>query len=251
MEWIITAVMVGVFWVLIKSWAWSGRRKVLEETFASLDDFDATDKLVSVDGLAAIAYDSHRLAICLLTGDETSSVVKQRILGYQDILRVEIVEDGEAVTRTNRASQAGGALIGGLALGGVGMIIGGLSGTTSTATKLKSVALRVLVHDKANPNFELFIFREDSAQKRDGILLQEPLANARRWHGILEILIKEADGHDSKEGAALSAPSQSGSIGLPAGERDIVGELQRLATMHQAGQLTDDEFASMKQKLIT
>lgn len=67
---------------------------------------------------------------------------------YWDILASEVIEEGGTVTRTQRSSQIAGTLIGGLALGGVGAIIGGLSGTTKTTKNdMVTPLLRVIVND--------------------------------------------------------------------------------------------------------
>lgn len=49
-------------------------------------------------------------------------------------------------------------------------------------------------------------------------------------------------------GAALAAPPAAADAQSPA--RDVVGELERLAALHAAGALTDDEMAHAKKKLL-
>ena len=38
--------------------------------------------------------------------------------------------------------------------------------------------------------------------------------------------------------------------GAPAGQTDVVSQLERLAKLHETGALTDDEFATEKKKLL-
>jgi len=51
-------------------------------------------------------------------------------------------------------------------------------------------------------------------------------------------------------GAAVAAPPAPSSVQAPAAARDVVGELERLAALHAAGALTDDEMAHAKKRLL-
>lgn len=50
---------------------------------------------------------------------------------------------------------------------------------------------------------------------------------------------------------AAAAPAPAAAAAAPAGGVDVVGELQKLAGLREAGILTDDEFAAAKAKLLT
>lgn len=52
---------------------------------------------------------------------------------------------------------------------------------------------------------------------------------------------------------AQQAPAQPAAPAAPAadGDTDLVAELQKLATLHTSGLLTDEEFAAAKAKLIS
>jgi hypothetical protein len=74
-----------------------------------------------------------------------------KIFSYRDILESEVLEDGHSVTKTSRSSQLAGTLVGGLLLGGVGAIIGGLSGKKTTHKKVTRIELKVVVNDTSHP----------------------------------------------------------------------------------------------------
>ena len=49
---------------------------------------------------------------------------------------------------------------------------------------------------------------------------------------------------------AAPAPTPAPDVQAPAAPRDVVGELERLAALHAAGALTDDEMAHAKKRLL-
>lgn len=91
-------------------------------TMGRLPDFSPSQTLASPDGSACIGIDTARNKLCLMTH---ATIGRARVIAHRDILSVEVFEDGASVTKTSRSSQLGGALVGGLVLGGVGAIIGG------------------------------------------------------------------------------------------------------------------------------
>jgi hypothetical protein len=60
--------------------------------------------------LAGIAVDEQRGQLCLISRREGQ--LSRRVVPRQDILSVEVFEDGESVTRTVRSSQILSALVG-------------------------------------------------------------------------------------------------------------------------------------------
>jgi len=197
-------------------------------------NFSATQKLVSCSGHSGIAIDESRKKICFLEWDMDGRF-QRKIIDYRDVLASEIEEDGETVTKTQRGSQIGGALIGGLALGGAGAIIGGLSGKTVSSNVASGISLTVTVNSTEDPVFEFVLF---SASGEDGFGYSAASAEARHWHGLLTAVIKQADIEDA---ASEKAEAQSGSV---------ADELAKLAALKEQGILSDDEFSAQKQKLL-
>lgn len=80
-----------------------------------------------------MAVDDSSKQLCIILGHSI------QLYDYKDIIESEVVIDGKSVTKTSRASQFVGTAIGGVLAGGVGAIIGGLSGSTSTKGKVKRI----------------------------------------------------------------------------------------------------------------
>jgi len=196
--------------------------------------FSATQKLVGCSGYSGIAIDETRKKICLLESS-AGSYFQRTIIDYRDVLASEIEEDGQTVTRTQRTSQIGGALIGGLALGGVGAIIGGLSGKTVSSNVATNITLSVTVNITKTPVFDIVLFSDWVNDKFD---YDDASAEARHWHGLLTAVIKQADLEDS---ASEKAAVDSGSV---------ADELAKLVALKEQGVLSDDEFSNQKQKLL-
>ena len=87
---------------------------------------DQTKKLVSMKNDVALCIDEVKQKIYLFTNYYNEE--KLRSYSLKDLLQVEIIEDNVTITKTSRTSQVGGAIVGGMLAGGVGAVIGGLSG---------------------------------------------------------------------------------------------------------------------------
>ena len=130
MEWIVglfVAVLVGGIWAGV-----SANRKAsqLEDEVRELADFDAADVYVSPHNHAGVAIDRNRDEILLTDKKEI------RIFHVESVISCEVIEDGMQLAYANRGSQALGVAVGGALLGGVGAVIGGLSGSQRTMQRV-------------------------------------------------------------------------------------------------------------------
>ncbi len=211
--------------------------KAMEDHLCRIIDFSATQKVIGLDGNTGLAIDEERKKICLL--DYSQQNVAVRLFSYSDLLSSEIFEDGITVTKTVRSSQIGGALAGGLAFGGMGTIIGGISGKTQRYGNIESIDLRLTVNDTRNPlHCITFLDRE---AKKDGFRYKQAFQQARHWYGLIEVLIKRADLEDKTIHARDTPKILSGFI---------ADELKKLAELRDRGILSNDEFQQQKMRLL-
>ncbi len=219
----------------------SDREKKVEDKLASLVGFTPSQQVMDGDGNSGIAVDEGRGKICLIKQDLEN--IKLDVLSCRDILSSEVFEDGVTINKTARVSQLGGALIGGLALGGVGAIIGGLSGKTTSSDKVSKIELRITVNRTSNPIHDINFMIV--ASKKSSVLYTAAMAQARHWDGLLAVLIKRADSEDiAKEREPVEEKMQ------PLPKSSIADELAKFAELHKQGLLTDEEFKIQKAKLL-
>jgi hypothetical protein len=220
--WIVIIIAVTVVVVTIQMIATSKRKQEMELRLKSLPDFNPTQQIMGCDGNSGLAVDESRKNICLITNNGVT--VSQRVIGYKDIVSAELFEDGTTVTKTMRSSQVGGAVVGGLLFGGLGALVGGLTGKTETSGKVKRIDLRLIVNSTNEPLHDVAFMNVEG--KKDGIIYTQAIQAGRRWYAIAEILIKRAD-------------SENG--GLQNGERGIQAETAGSFVAEKIAKLTEPE----------
>ena len=85
----------------------------------------------------------------------------------------------------------------------------------------------------------------DVEGKKNGIIYNAAIEQARHWHGLLAVLIKRADSEDiAKEGELVEEKTDL----LP--KSSVADELVKLSELQKQGLLTDEEFRAQKAKLL-
>lgn len=233
---IFTLILIAIVIAVIASI--SGTKKTLKARTANLkaisdfgsDEFYFGDK-------TGIALDKSNYNLNLFEINSDNSITS-RIVSYRDILSVEVFEDGDSTTKTSRTSQASSALIGGALLGGVGLLVGGLSGKKVTTENVNRVDLRIVVNDVNGPIHDVNFLMLST--KRGGVLHKSRSDEARKWSGILEVLIQKADDEDKLSTINLNTPKSN----------SIADELAKLSSLLESGILNNEEFQAQKSKLL-
>jgi len=239
--------LIGLFFLLIFIYTlWSDHEKnvkkkikntQLDVELKSLDGFNPTKKMVSHGNLIAIDNSSEQLVF----GDVVGNFHKYH---YSKILSCEIIEDGE--TTYKKSSTVGRAIVGGVLAGGVGAIIGGLTGKEKENKEIKYLDLKIVVKDTTNPNFTIRFFdawEETHRTKKsvkisdstDGPKLKNALANLEKWKDSIEVIIDQMN-------SATKAKSEN--------QLSVSDELLKLAELKEKGVLTEEEFQQQKRKLL-
>ena len=201
------------------------------------------DMLIDINGRGGIVVDTRNKQVVILRGQ--GAHIRPTMISYRDVLSSEIIEDGESVTKTSRGSQIGGALIGGLALGGVGAIIGGLSGSSKSFDKISKIALLITINDVKNPVHYVMLLDDDTAHKKSDPAYQNAMGEAQKWHGKLKVVIHQADREDRQQ-----EQKDAGKTVVTVPQESLADELAKLGELRDRGILTEKEFASQKAKLL-
>jgi hypothetical protein len=173
---------------------------------------------------------------------------------FTDIVKVELIQDGVEVSSTSRGSQAVGTAVGALALGGVGAIIGGLSGSKRTQTGTKMMSIRVTVDDMDNPIHEIVFYtsiKANGARKGDHFF-DIATVNITNMSTYLEAAMRR--GQDTaKQQAGRKSPPPLPKPALPKpqwADKDFASQLKDLQSLKLDGSITESEFNILKARVI-
>lgn len=181
-----------------------------------------------------LAIDDISKQICLINGESL------KFFKYDDIIESEVLTEGETITKTSRASQFTGAAVGGLVFGGVGAVIGGLSGKQVTSQEYKNVYLKLLINDTSNPVHIIdFIERiKNNTGSFDTTPPKVALKDAQGWHDLISVIIRQAEKETTSK------------IEADASQLSPADQISKIFELHNSGAITDDEFSDAKKKLL-
>ena len=163
---------------------------------------------------------------------------------FSDIAAFEVQKDGTTIASTNRGSQALGVAVGALALGGIGAIVGGLSGSSTQQERVRRISLILKVRDNIQPLHNITFFNWEADKK--GVKPTWPvvtmaISKVEKFaaHISNAIHASEAeypvDGHKNEKFSMQSMTSQ----------------IKELWELKQKGVISEDEFKSAKDKIIS
>lgn len=116
------------------------------------------------------------------------------------IMQSELVIDNQTIIYTSRGNQLAGMAVGGVLGGVVGMAIGGLSANKFNQEKIKSVNLKLLIEDTDSPTHKIsFLSLVDpitgyvnkNGYSKNSSEVRTAFNNIEKWHGIMEVLIRQ------------------------------------------------------------
>jgi ribosomal protein L7/L12 len=227
------------FFVLIGIGSQIQKANKVKQTLATISrDFKMDEVHVS-------DFDTSVLGICfrdktVLLGDSS----RQVLYPWAKVVSVEVVRDGVMLNQTNRGSQVGGALVGGVILGPLGALVGGLSGSSTGVNRVKELALRIIVDDTVRPLY-VVNFYQDASKKGsapDGLLVTPHRERLERMHAHMVNALRQAQ-TDTRALEQRSLPSLNSS-------QPSLDRLQTLWDLKEKGALTDAEFQQQKALLL-
>jgi hypothetical protein len=164
--------------------------KRIENQIKQQPAFTASDLYVSRTSLTGLAIDNDRKEILLVELDST------RLYRAGDIVGCEVLLDDIQMSYTNRGSQIAGAAVGGVLLGGIGAVVGGLTGSRRANNNIRKIALRITVDDFDRPNHEITMAACLPSNKKglskDHPAVKKSLEAAQRWQARVAALMRTA-----------------------------------------------------------
>jgi hypothetical protein len=195
--------------------------------------------IYTFDELFVSNFDTTFIGICF---DQTLIVVgkgeTEKTYRFSQIAEVTVLRDGTTISNTNRGSQLAGMAVGGLALGGLGALVGGVTGSTRTSETVKSLKIRIRVDDRDEPLHQVTFFTMDTGKgvKPDSVLIRHIVPTMDNIHAHLLNAMRNV----------VQSPAE-----LPAKDSaNSTEEISQLWQLHQSGALSLDEFNQQKARLL-
>lgn len=177
-----------------------------------------------------------------------------KIIPYGDIMGVDILENGSTTHSKSMMRTVGGALIGDLVAGGAGMIVGGLSGNSKQVKKVSSVTVVIKLRSLSEPSVSIMCFNapehvgsKDIKTDDDSVLGNEYREAAKSATRIAQLIGVIIDDNDKQQKQAGQNNANSDTIETCHSDIDA---LEKLAVLKEKGLLSEEEYTTMKAKII-
>lgn len=238
----IVFILVTIISIIVVSIKHSGEieaietsEKTVEEKFNNLTDFKTTKKIAHTRFIFAIDEEAQKVAYI--------DPQQVKIIPFDQIMKVEFVENSVTVASKSSMRTIGGTIMGGALAGNAGAIVGGLSGDTVMNNNITLVQVKIGLRDINCPSLTITIY--------DDLRGYNPLSEI--WHPIYESHLEYANGIVDSVSAIIDRVDRAEKAQLQPtgnGNQSIADELTKLAKLRDIGILTDNEFEEQKQKLL-
>ena len=136
--------------------------------------------------------DKNREKLILIDMSNTKNISSKSI-DFKDIISCELMMDGTTIYKKSTTRSIGGALIGGVLAGGVGAVVGGLSGNSKEKKEIKRIDLKVVVRDLENPYVVINFLNSDMGLDESCPTFQNCRKNAEEGRDRLSVIIAMED----------------------------------------------------------
>ncbi len=160
----VVVVLIVVF-ILIIGLVVSGQEKTEIDTVKSnsenIPGFIHSKVIDGYHSLYKVMIDEYNKKVAYVTKDNTIT------FSFDEILSVELIENGVTVNKKSAGRTIGGAIVGGVLAGGVGMIIGGLSGGSKETKKITSIVVKIVLRNLSQPSINIECYNSYSMLSSD------------------------------------------------------------------------------------
>lgn len=154
---------------------------------------------------------------------------KSTVYNYSDIVDFELLEDGESISQGG----LGRALVGGALFGGVGAIVGGVTGKRKNKATCNSLKIKVTLNDINNP--VVYITFLNTQTKKDGFVYKNLFKEAHECLSVLQLICdNQSDSQNIINVAGNSAAD----------------EIKKFKSLLDEGIITQEEFDAKKKELL-
>lgn len=143
------------------------------------------------DGKKALVIDEEKATLSIYSY-KTFFRVNKYLIGIKDILSFEIFEDNNSIINVDRGSQVGGAIVGGLLLGGVGALIGGLSGSKTNSINCNSIKINFVFNDLKHKKDEIVFLKSinNKGYNKNSYTYKKAIEKTEMFYNTITIIMK-------------------------------------------------------------
>lgn len=152
-------------------------------------EFNAEKLLIANDLKSAIAINPEDKRILLLSKPILNEEFRVKEITFDDVIEVKITRNSETLTSTSRGSQVAGATVGGLAFGGVGMLLGGLSASKTSSQLTKRLSLELVINDLDYPIFETVFIKRQNGIEENSDLFNDLTKDLDQWYRMFTVIL--------------------------------------------------------------
>lgn len=149
------------------------------------NNFPTDTLVISYNNKKALSISEELSSI--LTVDLTTNNVRK--VKFVDIIEAKVKQNSSTVTRTSRGSQLGGAIVGGVLAGGVGAVIGGLSGEKTSNEAIKKLSLEIVINNLKDPIFEIEFYDSVGELKVDSDKYKAIASDLNKWYRMFTVIL--------------------------------------------------------------
>lgn len=144
----------------------------------------------TMDGVG-ISFENNTITLFKANGKKE---ISHNTYKFNDLIEAQVIEDGQTVMKTSRASQFAGAAIGGVIAGGLGAAVGGLSSEKVNNERINSVDLKLIVNDLQKPthtvNFLSPLLGASKYEDKGSERYVKSKENIADWQGTMKVIIE-------------------------------------------------------------
>jgi hypothetical protein len=157
-----------------------------------------------------------------------------RIYSFDDIVEYELLEDGDTITKGG----LGRAVAGGVLFGGVGAIVGGVTGGKKSKSIINSLKIKITICDFQNPT--VYINLINTKTKADSFVYKTNYNAAQQILSVFALIQKQNENQQAE--STSDEPKNSGV--------SAADEILKFKALLDGRIITQDEFDAKKKQLL-